>query len=85
MADITITEEQMSKIRHTLNGFRYGGMTMHAPRKVEDGESLLTWLREFSGVLEGVSDRATAKEEELNQIKEDIRGAGRLFALIQDA
>ena len=83
MQDVTFTAEQMSNIRQKLFGLRYGGMVMYPPSGVLDAESLLRWLQGYSDVMVGVSDRATAQEEELDGLKADLRAAGRVFTLMQ--
>lgn len=83
MADVTITEEQMSKIRNVLGGLRYsGGMGVH-PRQVVDGDSLHEYLKTFAQILLRVSDKNEAQERELRQLKADLQAAGRVLTLMQ--
>jgi hypothetical protein len=82
MADITITGEQMGKIRGALGGFRYSSQ-MASPRPINDGEQLLAWLETFSKLLATATDRAEAKERKLRELEGDLAAAGLIFGLMR--
>lgn len=79
MSNIQITAEQVDRIKRALTRTPFGGLLGYNLT----GEMLANYLEENADAMRQVGDRYDAMENELSQIKADLRATGRLFALIQ--